>query len=193
MRSQKVSFPNADGEQLAARLEWPVNQHPHSFAIFAHCFTCTKNLSAVRQISMSLNLSGIAVLRFDFTGLGDSEGDFADSNFSSNVEDLVAAAQFLETEYQAPELLVGHSLGGAAVLCAATQLESVQAVAIVGAPFDPAHIQHLLGPAIEAIEEEGVAKVNIGGRPFTVKKQFLEDIKEQNVLEKIKHLNKGFV
>ena len=193
MRSQKVSFPNADGEQLAARLEWPVNQHPHSFAIFAHCFTCTKNLSAVRQISMSLNLSGIAVLRFDFTGLGDSEGDFADSNFSSNVEDLVAAARFLETEFQAPKLLVGHSLGGAAVLCAATQLKTVQAVATVGAPFDPAHVQHLLGPAIVAIEEEGVAKVNIGGRPFTVKKQFLEDIQEQNVLDKIKNLNKALL
>lgn len=193
MRSQKINFSNAEGDQLAARLEWPVNQHPHSFAIFAHCFTCGKSLSAIRQISMALNLSGVAVLRFDFTGLGESEGEFSDTNFSSNVDDLVAAAKFLEKEYQTPALLVGHSLGGAAVLCAAAQLPEVKAVATLGAPFDPSHVKHLLEPAIDKIDEHGIAKVNIGGRPFTVKKQFLEDIQEQNLIEKIKDLNKALL
>lgn len=193
MRSEKITFPNAEGVQLAARLEWPVNQHPHSFAVFAHCFTCSKNLAAVRQISMALNLNGVAVLRFDFTGLGDSEGDFADTNFSSNIDDLLAAAHFLEKEHQAPALLIGHSLGGAAVLCAAGNLPSVKAVATIGAPFDPDHVRHLLGPAIEVLDAEGVARVDIGGRPFTVKKQFLEDIQEQHVLEKIKKLGKALL
>lgn len=193
MRSQKVSFPNGEGVNLAARLEWPVNQHPHSFAIFAHCFTCSKNLSAVRKISMALNLQGVAVLRFDFTGLGESEGDFSETNFSSNVEDLLAAAQYLERDHQAPNLLIGHSLGGAAVLCAATQVPSVKAVATIGAPFDPGHVKHLLEPAIEMLDQEGIAKVNIGGRPFTVKKQFLEDIREQNLVEKLKKLDKALL
>jgi len=193
MRSQKISFPNAEGIQLSARLEWPVNQRPHSFAIFAHCFTCSKNLSAVRQISMALNLSGVAVLRFDFTGLGESAGDFSETNFSSNIEDLLAAARYLESEHAAPNLLIGHSLGGAAALCAAGQLPTVQAVATIGAPFDPGHVQHLLKLAIEVIETEGLAKVNIGGRPFTVKKQFLEDIQEQNIVDKVKNLDKALL
>ncbi|PHN04888.1 bifunctional alpha/beta hydrolase/OsmC family protein [Flavilitoribacter nigricans] len=193
MRSQKVNFTNSEGTQLAARLEWPVNQHPHSFAIFAHCFTCGKSLSVVRQISMALNLSGVAVLRFDFTGLGESEGEFADTNFSSNVEDLIAAANYLEQEFQSPALLVGHSLGGAAVLCAAAQLPAVKAVATIAAPFDPAHVQHLLESVEEEIDREGLAKVNIGGRSFTVKKQFLEDIREQNLVDKIKHLKKALL
>lgn len=193
MRSKKINFPNTEGEQLAARLEWPVNQHPHSFAIFAHCFTCGKSLSAARQISMALNLSGVAVLRFDFTGLGESEGDFENTNFSSNIEDLIAAADFLEKEYEAPALLVGHSLGGAAVLCAASQLPSVKAVATIGAPFDPGHVQHLFEPAIEMIEEKGIATVAIAGRSFTVKKQFLEDIQEQDLVEKVKRLDKALL
>jgi putative redox protein len=119
MPSHKIYFKNTTAEQLAARLELPVNQKPIAYALFAHCFTCNKNLTAVRNISRSLNLNGIAVLRFDFTGLGESEGDFADTNFSSNVQDLVSAAKFLEENYQAPSLLVGHSLGGAAVIAAA--------------------------------------------------------------------------
>lgn len=193
MRSQKINFPNAEGMNLAARLEWPVNQHPHSFAIFAHCFTCGKSLSAVRQISMALNLNGVAVLRFDFTGLGESEGDFSETNFSSNIDDLLAAAAYLEQHHQAPNLLVGHSLGGAAVLCAAERLPAVKAVATIGAPFDPSHVKHLLEPAIEVIDEQGIAKVDIGGRPFSVKKQFLEDIREQDLVEKIKQLNKALL
>ena len=119
MRSTKVTFTNPQGHELAARLEFPVNQHPHTYAIFAHCFTCSKNLNAVRNISRVLNLGGIAVLRFDFTGLGQSEGEFSETNFSSNVDDLLAAAQFLKDNYKAPTMLVGHSLGGTAVICAA--------------------------------------------------------------------------
>lgn len=193
MASIKVQFPNAEGEMLAAKLELPANQHPHSYALFAHCFTCSKNLSAVRNISQALNLSGVAVLRFDFTGLGESEGDFADTNFSSNVEDLIAAATFLEENYMAPSLLIGHSLGGAAVLCAATELPGVKAVATIGAPYDPEHVSHLLGSSIEEIEKNGVAEVNIGGRPFQVKKQFLEDIRSNALDDKIKHLGKALL
>lgn len=193
MASIKIQFPNDDGEMLAARLELPVNQHPHSYALFAHCFTCSKNLSAVRHISTALHQSGVAVLRFDFTGLGESEGDFVDTNFSSNVEDLLAAAKYLADNYEAPSLLIGHSLGGAAVLCAATELPEVKAVATIGAPFDPEHVSHLLGDSIDEIEEHGVALVNIGGRPFKVKKQFLEDIRSNKISEKIKNLKKALL
>lgn len=193
MPSKKIEFQNTNGENLAARLELPVDQHPHTFAIFAHCFTCSKNIAAVRNISRALNQGGIAVLRFDFTGLGESEGDFADTNFSSNVEDLVAAAQYLEDNYQAPALLVGHSLGGAAVISAAAKMPSVKAVATIGAPFDPNHVSHLLSEGLEEIEEKGTASVNIGGRPFTVKKQFLEDIRESNLQEKLQQFRKAIL
>jgi len=193
MASIKIQFPNDEGKMLAARLELPVNQHPHSYALFAHCFTCSKNLSAVRHISTALHQSGVAVLRFDFTGLGESEGDFVDTNFSSNVEDLLAAAKYLAENYEAPSLLIGHSLGGAAVLCAATELSEVKAVATIGAPFDPEHVSHLLGDSIDEIETRGLAEVNIGGRPFTVKKQFLEDIRSNKISEKIKNLKKALL
>ena len=136
MASQKVNFQNQEGLTLSARLELPVNQHPHTYALFAHCFTCNKNLTAVRNISRALNLNGIAVLRFDFTGLGESDGEFADTNFSSNVSDLIAAAKFLEDNYKSPAMLVGHSLGGAAVINAASQLPNVKVVATIGAPAE---------------------------------------------------------
>ncbi len=193
MAYQKVTFENVNGKTLDARLELPVNQHPHTFAIFAHCFTCNKNLTAVRNISRALNQQGIAVLLFDFTGLGESEGEFSDTNFTSNVEDLLAAAEFLTKNYKAPEMLIGHSLGGAAVLCAAPQLESVTAAATVGAPFDPEHVKHLLEDSIDEIEKTGSARVNIGGRSFTVKKQFLEDIRTQNLEEKINRMDKSLL
>jgi putative redox protein len=193
MNSKSVQFTNAAGQQLAARLDLPVNQHPHTFALFAHCFTCNKNLTAVHNISRALNLQGIAVLRFDFTGLGESEGDFADTNFSSNVEDLVEAAQFLTKNYQAPGIIIGHSLGGAAVVCAAVVCAAVKAVVTIGAPYDPAHVEHLLSQKIDDIESEGIAEVRIGGRPFTVKKQFLEDIREQSLSEKLARLNKALL
>lgn len=193
MRSEKVNFKNAQGEKLTARLELPAHQHPKAYALFAHCFTCNKNLTAVRNISRALTAQGFAVLRFDFTGLGESEGDFADTNFSSNVEDLVVAAQFLEAEYQAPALIIGHSLGGAAVLRAAGELPSVKAVATIAAPSDPAHVAHLMAGDEEEILGKGVATVQIGGRPFTVKKQFLEDIRAQNLKPKIKSLDRALL
>lgn len=193
MRSEKVTFRNAEGEQLAARLELPAHQHPQHYALFAHCFTCNKNLTAVRNISRGLTLRGYAVLRFDFTGLGESEGDFADTNFSSNVEDLVAAAQFLIENYQPPGVLIGHSLGGAAVMCAAHELPTVKAVATIGAPFSPTHVKHLLSEGEAEVKEKGEATVKIGGRPFTVKRQFLEDISGQNLEPKIKNLGRALL
>ncbi len=193
MPAKKITFTNAAGHELAARLELPVNQLPHTYALFAHCFTCNKNLTAVRTISRALNLAGIAVLRFDFTGLGDSEGDFADTNFTSNVDDLVSAAEFLATNYQTPKLLIGHSLGGAAVLCAASRLPDVEAVTTIGAPYEPEHVSHLLTESLEEIEAAGEAEVNIGGRPFRVKKQFLDDIKEIRQEEKIRNLGKALL
>ncbi len=193
MASQKIIFQNMDGENLAARLELPVSQHPHTFALFAHCFTCNKNLTAVRNIGRALNRAGIAVLRFDFTGLGESEGDFADTNFSSNVSDLIAASLFLEKEYQAPEILIGHSLGGAAVIAAAKKIASVKAVATIGAPADPAHVSHIFTGSIEEIEKSGVAEVSIGGRPFTVKKQFLDDIRSNVQGEGLHSLGKALL
>lgn len=193
MRSEKIKFPNAAGIQLSARLEMPVDRHPHAYAIFAHCFTCSSSLTAVRQISRSLNLKGIAVLRFDFTGLGGSEGDFADSNFTTNISDLVAAADWLTENHLAPSLLVGHSLGGAAVLCAAHQLPSVVAVATIGAPFEVDHIKGLLKNGLEEIMAKGEATVNIGGRDFKIKQQFLDDLVANKVAEKIGQLGKALL
>ena len=193
MKTIRIRFPNSQGEQLAAKLELPEFQLPKAFAIFAHCFTCNSNLIAVRNISRALTDKGIAVLRFDFTGLGHSEGDFENTNFSSNVQDLMAAADFLTEQYQAPSLLVGHSLGGAAVLFAASQLPYIQAVATIGAPANPEHVVHLFQEEIVEIEALGKAVVKIGGREFTVKKQFLEDIKEQNVNQAIKGIDKAIL
>ena len=193
MRSQKITFPNDGGQELSARLELPVNQHPHSYAIFAHCFTCTKNLTATRNISRELNQQGIAVLRFDFTGLGESEGDFADTNFSSNVTDLIAAARYLADHHAPPEILVGHSLGGAAVVCAAQEIESVSAVVTIGAPYQAAHVRHLLAEGLEKIKKEGAATVNLGGRPFQIKSQFLDDLERQITDDHIRQLGRALL
>ena len=186
----RITFPNADNVQLSARLELPVNQHPHTYALFAHCFTCNKNLTAVRNISRALTQAGVAVLRFDFTGLGDSEGDFADTNFTSNVEDLVAAGQWLIDNHEGPRIFIGHSLGGAAVLCAATVIPTVAAVATIGAPFDPTHVAHLFGDSLERIEKEGKAAVTIGGRSFHIKKQFIDDLEANRIDAHIKDMRK---
>ncbi|OEK06916.1 bifunctional alpha/beta hydrolase/OsmC family protein [Roseivirga misakiensis] len=190
MKTIRLQFPNANGEQLSAKLEMPVDKKPVAYALFAHCFTCSKNLMAVTHISRGLTAKGIAVLRFDFTGLGESEGDFEDTNFSSNVEDLIVAAEYLKSEYEAPKLLVGHSLGGAAVLIAAGKLAYIEAVATVGAPADPPHVQHLFGNSIEEIKVSGKADVSLGGRPFTIKKQFIDDLQHYEDSEGIKNLNK---
>ncbi len=188
--AKKISFKNKEGQLLSARIEFPTGQKPLSFALFAHCFTCNKNLSAIRNISKALNREGIAVLRFDFTGLGESEGDFANTNFSSNVSDLVSAANYLEQNHKAPSLLIGHSLGGAAVIFAASQIESVQALATIGAPASPVHVSHLFSRSLDEIEKNEQAMVNIGGRPFKIKKQFLDDISEQNLTDSLRKLKK---
>ncbi|HKL38479.1 MAG TPA: alpha/beta hydrolase [Bacteroidales bacterium] len=181
MKINKVTFKNTEGDQLTARVELPDDERPEGYALFAHCFTCNKNLSAVRNISRSLTSSGFGVMRFDFTGLGESEGDFADTNFSSNIQDIGEAVHFLEKEYEAPSLLIGHSLGGAAVLYAAADVPSVGAVATIGAPADPNHVTRLISSGLEKIHEKGFAEVSIGGRPFTIKKQFLDDLEAVNM------------
>ncbi|MEN8797809.1 MAG: alpha/beta hydrolase, partial [Flavobacteriaceae bacterium] len=193
MNLTRVSFTNKEGQKLNGRLELPLDQHPHNMVLFAHCFTCTKNLSAIKNISKGLTTNGFGVLRFDFTGLGESEGDFADTNFSGNVEDLIAAADFLEENYRAPSLLIGHSLGGAAVIYAASRLDSVRAVATVGAPADPGHVQHLLKSSIEEIRTNGKAIVNISGRDFTIKEQFLDDLEKTSLTGTLESLNKSIL
>ncbi len=192
MQKKNVTFENSAGEKLAGILDLPVSP-PRAYALFAHCFTCSKNLKAATNISQALTDAGFAVLRFDFTGLGQSEGEFADSNFSSNVDDLLVAARFLEREYEAPELLLGHSLGGTAVLQAAHDIPSAKAVASIGSPADPGHVAHLFSPAAEELEKEGIAEVNLGGRPFTVKKQFLDDIHKHPMPESLGRLRKALM
>ena len=155
MKSSKITFTNAQGEVLSGRLDLPANEDAHNFAIFAHCFTCSKDFSAVRNVSRALASEGFGVLRFDFTGLGDSDGDFADTNFSSNVQDLIGAATFLTENYKAPSLLVGHSLGGAAVIFAGNEISSVKAIATIGAPSNPQHVQKQLGASLETIKDKG--------------------------------------
>lgn len=175
MKTEKATFLGSDGQQLAAQLDLPVGA-PRAVALFAHCFSCGKDLRSVRRLTTRLTGEGFAVMRFDFTGLGSSEGEFADTNFSSNVADLLAAADWLRQTYAAPSLLVGHSFGGAAVLAAASHIPELTAVATIGAPADPGHVAHLFSCALDEIEELGQADVSIAGRSFTVKKQFLDDI-----------------
>jgi len=193
MNLQKVVFQNKEGQNLVGRLELPLHQHPHNFAIFAHCFTCNKNLSAVKNIGKALTAKGFGVLRFDFTGLGESEGDFEDTNFSGNVEDLIAAADYLKESHQAPTLLIGHSLGGAAVIFAASQIESVHAVATIGAPSNPSHVQHLLRSGIDEIKTTGKAVLNLSGRDFTIKKQFLDDLETKSLPDVAQNLRKALL
>jgi putative redox protein len=171
---EKVEFTSAE-HRLSGLLESPESDVKF-YALFAHCFTCGKDVAAASRISRALMAKGIAVLRFDFTGLGNSDGDFANSNFSSNIQDLVAAADFLRTNYQAPKLLIGHSLGGAAVLGVAQEVAESMAVVTIGAPSDAAHVAHNFSAHAEQIEQHGEAEVNLAGRKFTIKKQFIEDI-----------------
>lgn len=186
----KVEF-ESQGQNLAGSLETP-DQAIRAYVLFAHCFTCGKDIAAASRISRFLVQYGFAVFRFDFTGLGNSDGDFANTNFSSNTEDLLAAARFLEQNYQAPELLIGHSLGGAAVLAMAAQLPKVRAVVTIAAPFEASHVLHNFNAHLETIETDGQAKVSLGAREFTVKKQFLDDLRNQTT-DHIKHLNKALL
>jgi putative redox protein len=188
MKSLNISFLNSRNEKLSARLDLPEDEQPIAYALFAHCFTCTKNIKAAVNIAAALNREKIAVLRFDFTGLGQSEGDFADTNFTTNVADLVAAAKFLEREYQAPQIIIGHSLGGAAILQAAAEINSLKAVVTIAAPHDPGHVTHLFAMMRDQIENNGAAEVNLAGRRFTIKKQFLEDLEMQQLDTHIKEL-----
>ena len=184
----KVGFSNAAEQQLSARLDLPVNRQPHAYAVFAHCFTCGHTLTAMHNITRELNLEGIAVLRFDFTGIGESEGDFVDTTFTTNISDLEAAAAFLEEHYAAPALLIGHSLGGAAVLCAAARIPSVRAVVTIGAPFAPDHVSRHFRDRIEDIERQGQATVDIGGRPFAIGRQFIDDLRNHQLGQRIRDL-----
>jgi uncharacterized OsmC-like protein/pimeloyl-ACP methyl ester carboxylesterase len=188
-RSERVEFIGSLGDKLAARLELSVGP-PKAYAIFAHCFSCSKDIFAATRISRRLAQQGIAVLRFDFTGLGQSDGDFSNSNFSSNIEDLVKAAAFLTDKYQAPTLLIGHSLGGAAVIAAAHDIPSVRAVATVGAPADAEHVSHQFKDDIATIERDGEAEVSLSGRAFTVRAQFLRDIAGRSLEQAAATLNR---
>lgn len=181
MNHSKVKFSNVHGDELIGYLELPVNQTAHSFVLFAHCFTCNKNFFAVKNISNALSAKGFGVLRFDFTGLGESEGDFSETNFSGNVEDLISAANYLKENYKAPELIIGHSLGGAAAIFAASGIPEITAIATIGAPSSLNHVTHLLEDELEEIKSLGMASVNIGGRPFKIKNQFLEDLENKNL------------
>ena len=192
MPSERFDFPNAGGEKLSALLDRPAGQ-PVAFALFAHCFTCGKDNLAAKRIAQGLTSRGIAVLRFDFTGLGASEGEFANTNFSSNVADLVAAANHLRTMHQAPAILIGHSLGGAAVLAAAGQVPEARAVATIAAPADPAHVTGLFKERIPEIHEKGEVEVALAGRPFRIRKEFLDDIAKQKLEQYLANLRKALL
>ena len=201
MPAQRIDFPGSQGARLAARLELPeppkhaehAEHEPRAFALFAHCFTCGKDVAAATRIASGLTGAGFGVLRFDFTGLGHSEGDFASTNFSSNVGDLVAASDWLAEHHAAPGLLVGHSLGGAAVLAAAPKIDACRAVATIGAPADPAHIEHLLSGSTERIEREGEVELSLAGRPFTIRRQFLDDIRTASLIDALPNLGRALL
>jgi len=189
MKKIRLEFENSNGEMLAGLLELPERiDKISSFALFAHCFTCGKDIAAASRISRALAAKGIAVLRFDFTGLGNSDGDFANTNFSSNIEDLVQAAKALEAQYQAPQILIGHSLGGAAVLGATAKLDSIKAVVTIGAPATAQHVAHLFKEKSAQIQAQGEAVVALGVREFSIKRQFLDDIDQYSSTEKIRDL-----
>ncbi|MDB5534881.1 MAG: hypothetical protein JWO28_3196 [Hyphomicrobiales bacterium] len=191
IESKKIEFPGHSGANLAARLDSPAK--PHAFALFAHCFTCGKDVFSATRIAEALTARGIAVLRFDFTGLGSSEGEFANTNFSSNVEDLVAAADYLRKNYTAPSLLIGHSLGGAAVLAAARHVPEATGVVTIGAPASASHVTHNFAADVAEIEEKGTATVTLAGRSFTITKQFLDDVANQNILDGLSTLKKALL
>ena len=179
MPSTKIQFENRDGQSLAGRIGLPEGEL-RAVALFAHCFTCSKDSLAASRVSRGLMERGIGVLRFDFTGLGESEGEFDATSFASNMRDLEDASGWLGDSYQAPSLLIGHSLGGAAVLGIASSIESVKAVSTIGAPADPAHVQHLFESKIDEIERDGSAEVSLGGRPFRIGKVFIDDLAAQD-------------
>jgi putative redox protein len=191
-RSEKITFPGSQGGALAARLDWPAAE-PRALALLAHCFTCSKDLAAVSRIAGGLKERGIAVCRFDFTGLGKSEGEFGNTNFSSNVQDVLAAAAYLRQAVMPADILIGHSLGGAAVLAAAMDIPEARAVATIGAPADAAHVTHNFAAHLNEIREKGEATVTLAGRSFTVKRQFLEDVEGARMSERIAAMRKALL
>ncbi len=192
MPTERLTFPGHAGHALAARLDLPEGPHLAT-ALFAHCFTCGKDIAAARRISARLAAMGIAVLRFDFTGLGHSQGEFANTTFTSNVADLHLAAQTLADRGMAPSLLIGHSLGGAAILRAAADISSARAVVTLGAPFDPGHVTHNFGAALDTIAADGRTEVDLGGRPFTIGRDFVEDVKESALHDAVSSLKKALL
>ena len=193
MKKINVSFTNSDQKELKGVLELPTNAKPENFILFAHCFTCNKNFHAPTNISRSLASEGFGVLRFDFTGLGESEGDFEDTNFSSNVDDLIAAADFLAKEYVAPSIIIGHSLGGAATLFASKKLDSVKAMVTINAPSNLSHVQKHFESGMDQIEKDGYANIKIGGRRFKIKKHFVEDLRENEQATALKEIRKSLL
>jgi len=192
MPTEKFTFTGHAGHELAARLDLPEGP-VLATALFAHCFTCSKDIPAARRIAARLAGAGIAVLRFDFTGLGHSGGEFENTSFTGNIEDLVLAAGALAERDMAPTLLIGHSLGGAAVLGAARRIDSARAVATIGAPYDPGHVTHNFGDALEVIDAEGVAEVNLGGRPVRIGKDFVDSVRAETLADEIAGLNRALL
>jgi uncharacterized OsmC-like protein/fermentation-respiration switch protein FrsA (DUF1100 family) len=190
--NERFQFSGSEGQQLAAALELPDGE-PLAFALFAHCFTCGKDVLAAKRIAVALAAKGIAVLRFDFTGLGSSEGDFANSTFSSNVADLVCAANHLRETRKAPAILIGHSLGGAAILAAAAQIPDAKAVVTIAAPSDPTHVTHLFADRIADIRKHGKVEVSLAGRPFHISSEFLDDIAEHNLMDHVARLHRALL
>ncbi|HKJ18848.1 MAG TPA: alpha/beta fold hydrolase [Xanthomonadales bacterium] len=190
---QSIKIPRTGGQTLAGIIHQPDAGQPRAWALFAHCFTCTKNIRAAVDIADALCDEGIAVVRFDFTGLGQSEGEFADTHFSSNVQDLVDVAEFMAADNHAPQILVGHSLGGTAVLAAAHRIDSAKAVVTIGSPADAKHVLHLIDDDIETIEREGEAKVSLAGRPFHIRSDFVDDVRSQSVRDGIRSLRKALL
>ena len=192
MPTERFQFTSAAGHQLAAALDMP-EREPLAYALFAHCFTCGKDVLAAKRIATALAAKGIAVLRFDFTGLGSSEGDFANSTFSSNVADLVRAADHLRETRKGPAILIGHSLGGAAILAAAGQIPDAKAVVTIAAPSDPAHVTGLFKDRIEDIRKHGKVEVQLAGRPFHITSEFLDDIAEHGLMAQVTKLHKALL
>ncbi len=189
----RIEFKNQEGLTLTGDLEMPASGKPRAFALFAHCFSCTRKIRAAVHITRAMADQGIAVLRFDFTGLGQSEGDFADSSFSANVDDLLAAADWIAKQHEPVQILVGHSLGGTAVLAAAPQIESCRAVASINAPAQPQHVLHHMEDNLEKIEQSGSAVVNLGGRPFRIRKEFVDDVRNQDVANRLRSLKRALL
>src|SRR6478736_7994804 len=192
MPTERFQFTGEGGHQLAAALELPDGE-PTAYALFAHCFTCGKDTLAAKRIAVALASRGIAVLRFDFTGLGSSEGDFANSTFSSNVADLVHAADHLRQTRGPPAILIGHSLGGAAILAAAGQIPDAKAVVTIAAPSDPTHVTHFFKDRVEDIRAHGEVEVRLAGRPFRIKREFLDDVAEHGLMDQVAKLHKALL